>query len=235
MIYCFDIDGTLCSLTKNSRYAEAKPFKDVIRKINDLYEKGNYIKMATARGSVSKIDWTEVTQNQLKKWGVKYHELIMNQKPNADLYVDDKCIHINEWRKKEIKVGLVAGAFDLYHPGYALLFKDAKTVCSHLIVALHREPLMERKIKKEIIHSIDERILILETIKYVDEIVVYDTEKDLREILQEKKPDIRILGSDYQNKKITGEDLDIPIYYHQRNHDWSNTNLRLKIHKVDNL
>ena len=234
MIYCFDVDGTLCSLTKNSNYIHAQPFKDVIERINHLYEKGDYIKIATARGSVSGIDWTETTQKQLKGWGVKYHELIMNQKPNADLYIDDKCVHVDEWKEKSLKTGLVAGAFDIYHPGYALLFKDAKTVCNHLIVALHREPLVERENKKKTIHSIEERIVILETIKYIDEIVVYDTEKDLKNILQERKPDIRILGSDYKDKRVTGDDMGIPAYFHSRDHGWSYTNLRRRIYEVDN-
>ena len=70
-------------------------------------------------------------------------------------------------------------------------------------------------------------------IKYIDEVYVYQTEKELYKLLQSMMPDIRILGSDYKNKKFTGDDLDIKIYYHQRNHNFSTSNLRKKIMKAE--
>ena len=69
----------------------------------------------------------------------------------------------------------------------------------------------------------------LEAIRYIDEIVVYNTEEELLEWLKILKPDVRILGSDYKDKDFTGMELDIEIYYHDRSHDWSTTNLRNKI------
>ena len=69
----------------------------------------------------------------------------------------------------------------------------------------------------------------LEAIRYVDEIVVYNTEKELIEWLKILKPDIRILGSDYEGKKFTGDFLDIDIYYHERSHDWSTSDLRKRV------
>jgi histidinol phosphatase-like enzyme len=99
MIYCFDIDGTICSSVKNSDYASAIPYEDVIKKINYLYDKGNKIIFMTARGSVSKKDWTEFTERQLSSWGVKYHELITNKKPHADFFIDDKAINVEDWRR----------------------------------------------------------------------------------------------------------------------------------------
>ena len=98
MIYCFDIDGTICD-TPGNDYPSAEPFRDVICKINELYEAGHTIKMFTARGSVSGKDWTEFTIKQLKNWGVSYHELIMNKKPHYDILVDDKAINAMTWRK----------------------------------------------------------------------------------------------------------------------------------------
>jgi len=100
MIYCFDIDGTICSSVKNSDYQKAEPFKDVIDEINHLYESGHKIIFMTARGSVSGKDWTELTKSQLKKWNVQYHELIMNKKPHADLFIDDKAKNIVDWRRE---------------------------------------------------------------------------------------------------------------------------------------
>ena len=96
-IYVFDIDGTICTNT-NGRYDEAVPYEDVVEKINKLYDSGNVIKMMTARGAQTKIDWTELTVSQLSEWGVKYHELIMNKKPHADIFVDDKSINAAAFR-----------------------------------------------------------------------------------------------------------------------------------------
>ena len=93
VIYVFDIDGTLCELVKDAQYEEARPLIKRINIVNKLYEEGNYIKLYTARGSTTGIDWTEVTKNQLEDWSLKYHELIMNCKPHGDLFVDDKAIN----------------------------------------------------------------------------------------------------------------------------------------------
>lgn len=98
MIYCFDIDGTICD-TDGNDYPGAVPFKDVINKINELHAGGHTIKMFTARGSVSGTDWTEFTEKQLSEWGVTYDELIMNKKPHYDILVDDKAISAMAWRK----------------------------------------------------------------------------------------------------------------------------------------
>ena len=99
MIYCFDIDGTICSLEKNSEYHRAKPYQNMVNKINELYEAGHTIKFFTARGCNSGIDHTELTTMQLQKWGIKYHELIMNKKPHYDLLVDDKAVNVESWMR----------------------------------------------------------------------------------------------------------------------------------------
>ena len=96
-IYVFDIDGTICNNTFGA-YEIAVPYRDMVEKINKLYGAGNTIKMMTARGTQTKIDWTELTTKQLDEWGVKYHELIMNQKPHADIFVDDKAINAAAFR-----------------------------------------------------------------------------------------------------------------------------------------
>ena len=97
MIYVVDIDGTICTNT-NGDYEKAVPYNDMIKKINHLYDLGNMIKMMTARGSTTGIDWTELTKKQLELWGVKHHELIMNKKPSADVYIDDKAINASTFR-----------------------------------------------------------------------------------------------------------------------------------------
>lgn len=223
MIYCFDIDGTICSSVKNSQYQEAQPDIQVVKEINRLYDSGAIIKIMTARGSNSGIDNTELTINQLSMWGVKYHELIMNKKPHADIFIDDKAIHIDSWKKQIPQVkGILAGSFDLIHPGYIKMFIDAKKHCTHLTVALHDAPLH----KESLVHSTDDRFFILSSIKYIDEIIVYQTEDELKNILSRKEFDVRFLGDDYLKKDYTGSDLDIKIVWIDRAHGYSTTLLK---------
>ena len=95
--YCYDIDGTLC--TKDCKYEDAKPFKDVINHLNELYDRGNRVILFTSRGSVSGEDWRSLTEQQLAMWGVKYHELLMG-KPHADIFIDDRAKNIDVWIKE---------------------------------------------------------------------------------------------------------------------------------------
>ena len=88
--YCFDLDGTLCTNTEGE-YETAQPFFDRINKVNELYDNGNHILIFTARGTVTGTDWTSFTQDQLLRWGVRYHDLKLG-KPFAHIYVDDRGI-----------------------------------------------------------------------------------------------------------------------------------------------
>jgi carbamoyl-phosphate synthase large subunit len=87
--YCIDIDNTICR-TEGNQYEQAFPYYKEIAKVNKLYDEGHTIKFFTARGSSSHIDWKKLTEQQLKLWGVKYHELIMG-KPSYDVLIDDKA------------------------------------------------------------------------------------------------------------------------------------------------
>tara|TARA_R100001086_G_C11839007_1_gene258607 strand:+ start:1625 stop:1921 length:297 start_codon:yes stop_codon:yes gene_type:complete len=91
MILFVDIDGTICTNTFGS-YELAKPFLKNIEKVNKLYDDGHKIVYWTARGSKTKIDWTDLTKKQLDLWGAKYHDLVLG-KPHYDLYVDDKSLN----------------------------------------------------------------------------------------------------------------------------------------------
>lgn len=82
-----DIDNTICTQEKD--YSDAKPYMNRIKKINELYKEGNEIIFFTARGTDTGLDWKDITEKQLKKWGVKYHGLIFG-KPSADIYIDDR-------------------------------------------------------------------------------------------------------------------------------------------------
>ena len=112
------------------------------------------------------------------------------------------------------------------------MLKDAKKQCDYLIVGLQTDPTIDRlKEKNKPIQSLEERRIQLEAVKYIDEIIIYDSEDDLYELLKKINPDVRILGTDYKNKKFTGQNLNIKTYYHKRNHNFSTSNLREKIIK----
>ena len=134
------------------------------------------------------------------------------------------------------KVGFTAGAFDLCHAGHMLMFEEAKTQCDYLIVALHSDPTIDRPdTKNKPIMSVHERMIILKGIKYIDEILTYDTEVDLYNLLKENKLDIdvRILGVEYKGKQFTGHDLPLPVYFNPRDHGFSTTELRERVYEAE--
>ena len=127
-------------------------------------------------------------------------------------------------------IGFTCSCFDLLHAGHILMLQDAKRQCDKLIVGLQTDPTIDRPdTKNKPIQSLEERKIQLEAVKYVDEVFIYDTEEELYKKLLDINPDVRILGSDYIGKSFTGDDLDIEIYYHERKHNYSTTNLRKKI------
>jgi glycerol-3-phosphate cytidylyltransferase len=136
------------------------------------------------------------------------------------------------------KVGITASAFDLCHAGHILMLKESKTVCDYLIVCLQGDPSQtdsgyRGKQKNKPIMSLEERRIILESIKYVDEIVTYNSEEELYDLLVKLKPDIRIIGPDWKGKPYTGHDLPIPMYFNHRDHDYSTTELRRRIYEAE--
>lgn len=95
MIYCFDIDGVLCTSTEGD-YPAAQPRPEIIGQVNRLYAQGHRVTLYTARGATTGIDWRALTERQLRDWGVRYHELRMG-KPTADVYIDDKAVNLSDW------------------------------------------------------------------------------------------------------------------------------------------
>ena len=141
-------------------------------------------------------------------------------------------------KRKRIRVGLTAGAMDLCHAGHMLMLKEAKKICDYLIVLLHVDPSVapaeyRGKKKNTPIMSFEERKIILEAIKYVDEVIPYRTEEDLLNLLIKLKPDVRIIGADWKGKQYTGWDLPIEMYFNSRNHSFSTTELRKRIYDVE--
>ena len=135
-------------------------------------------------------------------------------------------------RKNKKIVGFTCSCFDLLHAGHLIMLKDAKSQCDKLIVGLQTDPSIDRKDKNKPIQSLEERKIQLEAVKYIDEIIIYETENDLHKLLFDLDPDVRILGSDWKAKPFTGYNLPINIYFHERNHNYSTTNLRNKIYEI---
>ena len=141
------------------------------------------------------------------------------------------------------KIGVTFSTFDLIHPGHIIMLKDCKNVCDHLIVGVQSDPTIDRnnindsyskisgKPKNSPIQTLEERLIMIKSIKFVDEVFVYNTEKDLYNWLLNNKWDIRILGSDWEGKKFTGHDIEGELYFHKRDHDWSSTGFRDRIKK----
>ena len=108
------------------------------------------------------------------------------------------------------------------------MFKEAKEHCNHLTIALHKDPSTERIRKMPPVHSVEERIEILHAIRYVDDVIVYDVEEKFLSYLKDYH--IRFLGTDYLNGNYTGKDIPIDIVWLKRDHDYSVSKLKTKIH-----
>tara|TARA_B110001469_G_scaffold71676_1_gene68126 strand:+ start:273 stop:737 length:465 start_codon:yes stop_codon:yes gene_type:complete len=132
---------------------------------------------------------------------------------------------------KNKKIGFTCSCFDLLHCGHCIMLEDCKTQCDILIIGLQTDPTIDRKDKNKPIQEYEERKIMIESIKYVDDIIEYNTEVELLEILKELQPDVRIIGTDWKGKKYTGCELPINMYWHKRNHEWSTSNLRRRVFK----
>ena len=126
-------------------------------------------------------------------------------------------------------VGVIAGNFDVINPGYIYMFDECKKHCDILLLLLHDDPSIERPEKIKPILNLNERNMILSSLKQIDRIITYQIESDLYDILKTEQIDIRFLGDDYKHKAFTGDDLCIPIHYLDRSHGWSTTKFKKMI------
>lgn len=131
-----------------------------------------------------------------------------------------------------IKRGFVCGVFDLFHAGHVLMLQDCAKQCGHLTVALNKAEDIDVKInpdKNLPIYSIEERELILSSCRYVDEVVIYETEEELENQMKNGKYSIRFLGDDYKGKPITGGDIIPDVIFLDRSHGMSTSNYKRRI------
>ena len=122
--------------------------------------------------------------------------------------------------------GVIAGNFDVLHPGYIKMFREMENHCDVLIVLLHTDPSIERTEKLKPITSSDERKDMLECLRMVTDVIRYTYEEQLYDLLKMGEFDVRFLGDDYKGKPFTGDDLNIRIHYLNRNHGWTTTKFK---------
>ena len=131
--------------------------------------------------------------------------------------------------KKDKIIGITFGSFDLCHYGHVLMFEECKQYCDYLIVGVQSDPSIDRPEKNSPIQSHEERLGLVSSIKFVDEVKPYSTESDLIDVLKEVNPDVRILGADHKGKEFTGHDLPIKCIFNSRDHSYSTSELRKRV------
>ena len=139
-----------------------------------------------------------------------------------------------------MKIGFNCSSFDLLHAGHVTMLKMEKQLCDYLIVALQVDPTIDRPgTKNKPTQSVYERYVQLQACKYVDEILVYETEYDLLQLLMTQKIDIRFLSDEYLNRDFTGKQYciqhGIELHYHTRQHEYSSSELRARVARLENM
>jgi glycerol-3-phosphate cytidylyltransferase len=134
-----------------------------------------------------------------------------------------------------MKIGFTCGTFDLCHAGHMLMFKECKSYCDYLIVGLQTDPTVDRPEKNKPVQTLDERMVQLESVRYIDKIITYTTEQELYELLRTNDDHIavRIVGNDWQDKHFTGDDLPIEVVFNSRDHTYSSSDLRKRIYESE--
>ena len=131
-----------------------------------------------------------------------------------------------------MKKGITFGAFDLFHAVHVLMLEEAKTVCDHLIVCIQSDPSLDREEKNKPVQSIIEREIQVSGCRFVDEVIIYDTEVDLLNIIDQIDWDVRIVGEEYKDKDFTGRNLTLErCYFNKRPHSFSSSELRERVSK----
>ena len=140
---------------------------------------------------------------------------------------------VQELKAQGLRIGFTASQFDILHAGHIAMLSEARNHCDYLIAGLQNNASWDRPEKNAPIQSIVERQIQLAATRYVDEIVVYNTEKDLEDILLTLPLDVRILGVEYRDKEFTGRDIcvsrDIELIYNKRDHSFSSSSLRKRV------
>lgn len=134
-----------------------------------------------------------------------------------------------------MRVGFTCSSFDLLHAGHVSMLREAKSQCDYLICGLQVDPGIDRLEKNRPIQTLPERYIQLSAVKYVDEVIPYETELDLKDLLETLNIHVRILGDEYRNLDFTGKEIcqqrGIELYFNKRDHRFSTSDLRQRITK----
>jgi glycerol-3-phosphate cytidylyltransferase len=146
--------------------------------------------------------------------------------------------HIKKLKQEGKRIGITFSTFDLLHAGHIAMLSEAKNHCDYLIAGLQTDPTIDRPdTKNHPIQSIVERQIQLSACRYVDEVVVYQTEQDLRDLLLILPVDVRILGIEYADKDFSGAeecyDRGIEIVFNGRDHSFSSSSLRKRVAEAE--
>jgi glycerol-3-phosphate cytidylyltransferase len=138
-----------------------------------------------------------------------------------------------------MKIGFNCSSFDMFHAGHVTMLKMEKQLCDYLIVALQVDPTVDRPgIKNKPVQSVYERYVQLQACKYVDEILVYETEFDLLQLIMTQTMNVRFLSEEYEHRDFTGKqyciDNNIELHYHKRKHNYSSTEIRERTARIEN-
>ena len=129
-----------------------------------------------------------------------------------------------------MKKGITFGAFDLFHAGHVLMLKEAKSICDYLIVCIQSDPSLDRAEKNKPVQSVIEREIQISACTYVDEVIIYDYEEEVLQIIETVDWDVRILGEEYRDKEFTGRDQTLDkCYFNKRPHNFSSSELRERV------
>ena len=146
---------------------------------------------------------------------------------------------IRDLKDKGLKIGVVFSQFDILHAGHVAMLSEARNHCDYLIAGLQNNASWDRPEKNAPIQSIVERQISLSAVRFVDEIVVYNTEKDLEDILLTLPIDVRILGVEYQGKEFTGKQIceqrGIELVFNGRDHSFSSSSLRKRVAEAERM
>lgn len=155
--------------------------------------------------------------------------------------LSEALVVIGKHRASGEKIGFTCSSFDLLHAGHYMMLEESKEKCDFLVVGLQTDPTLDKeyrvatggKNKNAPVQSYDERFIQIKGCRYVDLIVKYETEEDLMQLLKSINPDIRMVGADWRGKPYTGYELSIPIYFNDRSHSYSTSNLRKRVYDAE--
>jgi len=148
--------------------------------------------------------------------------------------------HIKQLKQEGKRIGITFSTFDMLHAGHIAMLSEAKNHCDYLIAGLQTDPTIDRpETKNRPIQSVVERQIQLSACRYVDEVVVYQTEQDLLDLLLILPLDVRILGTEYEDKNYTGRNegagRGVQVIFNRRDHSFSSSSLRKRVAEAEKI